>query len=167
MAKKRPVGDTIALQDKRLIDLAANGLSPEEIEKQTGVPGAEVVVRIRDILRSRDIWTDLERRQLLLHSAHKLKDKVERFLQADDPKSVQMYLNTLKVVSDMLDKQGTISDDEIQQVTRAQAGAMMQMIEAGYGRARELLSEEYPNVDMAMIDMAFKEGLREAVTADD
>lgn len=162
MSRKRPVGDSLALQDRRLIDLAANGLSPEEIEKQTGVPGAEVVVRIRDILRSRDIWTDLERRQLLLHSAHKLKDKVEKFLAADDPKSVQAYLNTLKVVSDMLDKQGAISDDEIERVTRAQAAKMILLIEAGYGRARELLAEEYPNVDTALLDAAFHEGLREA-----
>lgn len=163
MGKRRGEGDALSLQDRRLIDLAANGLSPEEIENTTGVPGAEVVVRIRDILRSRDIWTDLERRQLLLHSAHKLKDKVEGFLQADDPKSVQAYLNTLKMVSDMLDKQGTISDDEIERVTRAQASKMLKLIEAGYGHARQLLSEEYPNVDTALIDAAFHEGLREAV----
>lgn len=163
MGKKRGEGDSLTLQDRRLLDLAANGLSPEEIENTTGVPGAEVVVRIRDILRSRDIWTDLERRQLLLHSAHKLKDKVEAFLQADDPKSVQAYLNTLKVVSDMLDKQGAISDDEIERVTRAQASKMLALIEAGYGHARQLLSEEYPNVDTSLIDAAFKEGMREAL----
>lgn len=164
MGKKRGEGDSLTLQDRRLLDLASNGLSPEEIENTTGVPGAEVVGRVRGILRSRDIWTDLERRQLLLHAAHKLKDKVEAFLQADDPKSVQAYLSTLKMVSDMLDKQGAISDDEIERVTRAQAAKMILLIEAGYGHARNLLSEEYPNVDVALLDEAFKQGLREAIT---
>lgn len=117
----REVG--LSLQDRRLIDLAANGASPEEIENSLGIPAAEAVVRVREILRSRDVWDEVERRQLLLHSAHKLKAKIEEGLDLDSPDHVRTYLATLKMVGEMLDKSGRLTDEELERVTRAQVSA--------------------------------------------
>jgi hypothetical protein len=157
----REVG--LPLQDRRLIDLAANGASPEEIENSLGIPAAEAVVRVREILRSRDVWDEVERRQLLLHSAHKLKAKIEEGLDLDSPEAVRTYLATLKMVGEMLDKSGRLTEEELERVTQAQAQKMIQLIEAGYGHARRLLAEEFPHVDIDKVDAAFHEGLREAV----
>ena len=43
---------------------------------------------------------------------------------------------------------------------------MMQFIQASYQRARELLAEEYPEVDIERIDGAFQEGLREVTSGE-
>lgn len=152
----------LALQDRRLLDLAANGASGEEIEQTLGIPAAEGILRVREILKSRDVWTEIERRQLLLHSAQKLKSKIEQYLDVDDPKAVSGYISTLKLVGEMLDKSGRLTDEELERVTKAQAAKMLVFIEAGYGRARALLREEYPDADISLIDEAFKAGLREA-----
>ena len=156
------MGD-ISLQDVKLLNLAANGASGEDLEAKTGIPAAQALLRVRRILASRDVWTEVERRQLLLHSAQQLKSKVEKFLQADDPKSVSAYLAVLKTISEMFDKMGKISNEELEKVTRAQAQKMLQLIEAAYGRARGLLSDEYPEVPLELLDAAFAQGLREEV----
>ena len=153
----------LSLHDRRLLDLAANGASGEEIEQSLGIPAAEAIVRVREILRSRDVWDEVEKRQLLLHSAHKLKAKIEEAFDAEDPKKIAGYLSTLRLVGEMLDKSGRLSDEELERVTKAQAMKMLQFIEAGYSRARELLATEYPNVELEMIDNAFHAGMREAV----
>jgi len=43
----------------------------------------------------------------------------------------------------------------------------MQLVVAGYNRARDLLAEEYPNVDLLILDEAFQVGMREATEHDD
>lgn len=151
----------LSLRDEKLIEAAANGWSGEEMENKFGVPAAQAIVRVRELLRSRDVWTDLEKRSLLLHSAYALKAKIEHGLDTDDSKQVDAYLRILKAVGDMLDRQGAITQADMDKVTDAQAYRLLQLIEAGYGRARKLLEAEYgDHIDLSLLDEAFREGLR-------
>jgi hypothetical protein len=49
----------------------------------------------------------------------------------------------------------------MEQLALAQAAQMIRLIEASFTRARKLLSEEYPEVDLGRIDSVFYEALRE------
>lgn len=66
----------LSLRDNMLLQAAADGLSGEEMEARYGIPAAEAVLRVREILKSRDIWSELEQEQLLLADLQKLKQKI-------------------------------------------------------------------------------------------
>ena len=97
----------LTLRDTRLLDAASNNLSGLEIEEKFGIPAAEAISRIRRLLTERDIWTDIERKQLLLHSAFQLKGRIEAAsVDVSDPKQIDVYLKLLKTVGELLDKLG-------------------------------------------------------------
>lgn len=167
MAKKDKDKE-LALRDRKLLDAAANGWSGEEIEAKYGIPAATALVRIREILKSRDIFSDIEKKQLLLYSAYKLKEQIEdQGLELDNVKSVEAYLKVLRSLGDMLERQGKITEEELQAAARAQAVQMLGLIEAAYGRVRGWLAEEYPDVPIEIADARFHEALREVATEDD
>ena len=68
----------LTLKDHQLLQLAANGKSPIEIAEETGIAPEAVALRIRELLSSRDIWNDLEREKLLIHSIYELKTRLEK-----------------------------------------------------------------------------------------
>lgn len=160
---------TPSLRDQKLLEAAANGWSGEEMEAAYGMNAASAIIRVREILRSRNVFTDIERKQLLLQSALRLKEKIEKgALDLYDPKSIDAYNKVLKTVNDMLDKQGRITDAEINAAAKAQAGLMIQLISKAYDRARDWLKEEYGAiVDVAELDERFQIALREAAAEDD
>ena len=61
------LGGELTLADDRLLKLAANGKSPNEIAIETGMAPEKAVIRIREILNSRSLWSAAEQEQLLLH----------------------------------------------------------------------------------------------------
>lgn len=162
-------GKELTLLDDALLRAAANGKSGEEMASLYPVSAAQAIVRVKDILVSRDPWTQIEKKQLLLHSAYGLKSQLEEVLEnnAFDVKNAEAYIKLLKTVGEILDKQGSISQNELETVTRVQAQALVHLIEAGYDRARKLLAEEYPDVDLHRIDEAFQIGMRDSAAGND
>jgi uncharacterized protein (DUF433 family) len=158
------VSRSLTLLDDALLRAAANGKSGEDMATIYPVSAAQAIVRVKDLLVSHDPWTYIERKQLLLHSAYGLKEQLEEVLTNDDfnVKNAEAYLKVLRTVGDILDKQGSISQNELETVTRVQAQALIRLIEAGYDRARDLLAQEYPDIDLQLIDEAFHLGMREA-----
>lgn len=158
----------LELLDLRLLQAAANGYSPEEMSrKYPSVTPAEAAVRVKEMLASRDIWDEVEKQQLLLHSAYAVKEKMEALLDDldlldDVPKHIDVYVKLLKTMDGILEKRTKLTEAEMEQITRAHARAMMGMIEAGYQRARDLLAQEYPMVDLLEIDAAFNQGMKQA-----
>ncbi len=57
----------ISLLDETLIRAAASGKSGEEMEALTGIPAAQAILHVKQLLSRRDIWSEVERRQLLFH----------------------------------------------------------------------------------------------------
>lgn len=151
----------LTLRDEKLLSLAANGMSGEEIAAEIGISPEAAVLRVREIISSRDVWDDVEREKLLLQDLYNLKSRLEKNLDAivSDPKMLEGYRRTLDLLGVTLERRSKVNDSDLEKVTQAQARKMLQLIEAGYGRARQLLSAEYADVDTTVIDAAFLSGM--------
>lgn len=156
MAKSR-----VSLLDKRILDLFANSYTPEQVEEELGVPAVQAVTRARELLASVDVWDEVEQRRLLAHSLKKVKEAVESQMDPTDPKLLQSYTNLVSTIDKVQDKVRRVTDEEIEKLAQAQARNMLRMIEAAYFRARELLSNEYPEIDLGRIDTVFYDALEE------
>lgn len=155
---------SLSARDKALLDGAASGKSANELEALTGLPAARCLTRVQEMLDARDIWSETQRRQLLIHDLMNLKDALQERIGTDlDPKMVTGLVNTFRTISDVLDRSSKITDAQLDRVSIAQGKALMTLIMAAFGRAKELLAEEYPDVNIIEIEDAFNEGLRESV----
>lgn len=150
-------------RDQVLLDLAADGMSGEEMGARLNLPAAQCVLRVQEILRDKDMWSDIERRQLLLHDLYRLKSALQKQVEDTglDPKDVGNLLKTLSTMATILDNASKITSDQLTQLSSLQAKILFQLVVASFGRAKKLLAEEYPDVDILRIDDAFEEGLRE------
>lgn len=153
----------LTLRDEKLLQLAANGKSLQEIGAETGMAPEKVGVRIKEIIKSKDIWDDIEREKLLMHSLYDLKDRLEKNFDAlvGDPKLLDSYRKTLELLGNRLDTRNALNVKDIERVTEAQGRRMMKIIEGGYFRARAVLSNLYPDADLKQIDSAFNIGMEE------
>lgn len=154
------------MRDKRLLDGAANNFSGEELAQVSGMPAAQAIARVRELLKSRDVFDQMEKKKLLLHSVYKLKAHIEEYdatVDIKNPKAAEAYLKVLESINNMLEKQGRISEEEMETAARAQAGMMAEIITKGYMKARAWLAEEYGAiVKMDELDQLFELGMREA-----
>lgn len=161
----------ITLRDRRLLDGAANNMSGEELAQVSGMPAAQAIARVRELLKSRDVFDDIEQKKLLRYSVYKLKAKIEEYdAQVDikNPKAAEAYLKVIQAIDDMLTRQGKISDEEMAAAAKAQAGMMAIIITKGYMKARAWLEEEYGGlVKMGELDEVFELGMREASLEDE
>lgn len=157
-------------QDERLLELAADGKSAQEMAAATGLPAAKALLRVKEILRERDAWSEVERRQLLMDDLYDLKRKVQE--QNDDvdwmtDKQVVALAKVIETIDTVMEKNGKITASIVDKVTEAQALAMLRLIEAGFGHAKKLLIEEFPDLPMETLSAAFQRGLTEAAAAVD
>ena len=154
------MGTEVSPRDMALLKLAADGKSGAEMQAETGLPAARCILRVKEILRERDVWTEIERRQLLMEELYGLKNKLQKQTEEYiDDKMAKVVLDTISVIDTVMDKQSQISDEQLMKITQAQAMAMMSMIEAGFEHAKALLTAEFPDVPVQRIEAAFNEGL--------
>lgn len=152
-----------ALQKNMLLQAAADGLSPDEMEAKYGIPAAQCLIIVRDMLKSRDIWSEVEQRRLLLVDLQDLKVKMKSQMEhMHDPKTAAVLLRTMTQMGNILDKQSKISDDELNRVSSVQAKELMRLIVAAFDGAKQYLSAEYPEVPIAEIEEVFQTKLLEA-----
>ena len=149
----------LSLIDNALLKAAADGLSPQEMGTELGISAAKAVVRVKEILASRDVWSEIEQRQLLMVDLYKLKTILSNGL--GDTKVASEYIKTINTIDKIMDKQGKITADELSTITRVQAQALLGLVQAAFGRAEELLLDRYPQVPLDEIREAFALGLRE------
>lgn len=153
----------LSLRDARLLELAANGRSAEEMGALLGIKPAKALIRVKELLQARDIWTDIEQRQLLLSDLYQLKEQMQdQMRHGVDPKDAGVLLKTIKTIGDILDRQGKITEEELTKITQTQARALVGLVQAAMGRAEDLLREKYPYVDIGEIHDAFQVGLQTA-----
>lgn len=140
-------------RDKQLLDLAAGNATPVEMERETGIPAAQAVNRVKQLLASRDVWSELERRQLLLHDLYNVKNKL--MSEAGDDRTT---LRAISLLSDTLDRQSALTAEEMSRVSEVQARKMLDMI----GMAFRFMEESHPEVADASLRNAFARGLEAA-----
>ena len=155
----------MTLMDKKMLTLASNGKSAEEIAEDTGLSAEQVVLRVKELISSHNVWDSIERENLLLHSIYELKSKLESNMNAiiGDPKLLESYRKTLELLGNRLESRSQINDADLLRITEAHSRKMLALISAGYYHARKALAEQYPDVDLTVIDAEFNSGMGSAV----
>jgi len=153
----------VALLDDMLLQAAADGRSGEEIERLTGVPAAQAVMHIKQLLASRDVWTEFERRQLLLRELNELKDSLRSMaLDAGDVDHARLMLKTLETIGRRLDAEQKQIDVDAIKVTEHQARVMGRAFEIALEYMKKELAFRYPEVLPAELDSLASAGLVKA-----
>lgn len=155
----------LSKMDETLLNLAGLGMSAQEMSARTGLPAAKALLRVKEILRERDVYTEIEQRALLMKDLFDLKRKVKE--QNDDvdwvtDKQAIALSKVIRDIDDLLEKQGKVNDELLAKVSMAQAAQMLRLIDQGMKRAKEILLREHPDLDMREIQAAFQVGLQEA-----
>lgn len=156
---------TLTTQDEKLLMMARDGKSGQEMSAATGLPAAKALLRVKEILRDRDIWTDVERRAMLMDDLYDLKGRVQeqlRNVQWLDDKQITALTKVIQTLDEALEKNGKIQEELVMHVTNAQSASMLRLIDAAFKRAKKILTDEFPEVPFERVQEAFQKGLTEA-----
>lgn len=150
----------ISLLDETLIRLAASGKSGQEMETITGIPGPQAVQHVKELMTQRDIWTEHQRRQLLLHELNELKNSLtEAAVTFKDNESARLLLKTLQEIGKRLDSQQVKLDDDMMKLTEYQQKVLLRAMDSALSFAKRQLAEKYPQVSPEELDELVSEGL--------
>ena len=151
---------SISLLDEALLRAAASGKSGDEISRETGIPAAQAVVHVKGLLSRRDVWSEVEQRQLLLHQLHELKDSLsEAAISLKDPDSARLLLKTLEIIGKRLDSQQVNLDAQVLRLTEFQQTVLLRAMDSALSFAKKELAERYPDVEPVELDAIVAEGL--------
>lgn len=152
------------LLDRQLVQAAANGMSPLEMEDKFGIPAANAAARVRAVLNStRSAYDDYENRQLLIIS---LKETLQRIkasgVNVTDPKHIEA-VTKLTLAIDRIESNGAkVTEEMLSIVSEAQSRRLMEMLEKAYNPLLAWVKEKHPDVDITEFQQIFQEGLRNA-----
>ena len=153
----------VSLLDETLLRAAAAGKSGEEIERLTGIPAAQAVVHVKNLLARRDVWSEVEQRQLLVHELNGLKDSLlQNAVEFKDPVSARLLLQTLQELGRRLDSQKSSLDADVLRLSEYQQGVMLRAMDAALNFAKRELRLNYPDVSVDELDALVGEGLLRA-----
>jgi len=153
----------IALLDDVLIKAAAGGKSGVELERLTGIPAAQAVVHVKQLLASRNIWTEHEQRQLLLAELNQLKEVLtENALKSGDLDTQRLLLKTLETIGKRLDSQQQELDENLIKLTEFQQGVLLRAMDSALSFAKNELHERYPQITRGELEELVAEGLLHA-----
>lgn len=153
----------ISVIDDILLRAAAGGKSGDEIEQITGIPAAQAVAKVKDLLASRDVWSEMEQRQLLLAELHELKDSLRtQAIDGQDPEAARVLLRTLETIGKRLDAQQTVLDENLIKLTNFQQKILLRAMDAALGFAKQELKDRYPQVSAHELDDLVADGLQRA-----
>lgn len=153
----------VALLDDLLIKAAAGGKSGDEIERLTGIPAAQAVLHVKQLLATRDIWTEQEQRQLLLTELHELKDSLSHHaIKAGDPDSARLLLKTLEVIGRRLDSQQQVLDENMIKLSHFQERVLLRAMDTALNFATKQLGERYPDITKSELEELVADGLQQA-----
>jgi hypothetical protein len=153
----------VSLLDETLLRAAASGKSGEEMEQLTGVPAAQAVMHVKQLLSRRDIWNELERRQLLLQELNELKESLtQNAVDFRDSESAKLLLKVLQEIGRRLDSEKIKVDADILKLSEYQGKILLRAMDSALGFAKKELAERYPLVPKEELDELVAEGLMRA-----
>lgn len=169
-AIQRSTGE-LAMDDRRLLTLAQAGASPAEMAEELGLPAETCLARVRSMLKRNDVWTNLERQQMLIADMYDLKTRAFNFLEkcfeSDEiaARHIEAVNSVLKQLGDRLDKVKEYNDEEEARVTKQQTRLILDLVEDAWERVRIHISNAYANnqlLDPEAMDEVFYQALKEA-----
>lgn len=161
----------LAMDDRRLLTLAQAGASPAEMSEEIGLPAETCLARVRSLLKRNDVWTNLERQQMLIADMYDLKTRAFNFLEkcfeSDEiaARHIEAVNSVLKQLGDRLDKVKEYNDEEEARVTKQQTRLILDLVEDAWERVRIHISNAYANnqlLDPEAMDEVFYQALKEA-----
>lgn len=161
----------LAMDDRRLLTLAQAGASPSEMSEELGLPAETCLARVRAMLKRNDVWTNLERQQMLIADMYDLKTRAFNFLEkcfeSDEiaARHIEAVNSVLKQLGDRLDKVKEYNDEEEARVTKQQTRLILDLVEDAWERVRVHISNAYANnqlLDPEAMDEVFYQALKEA-----
>lgn len=161
----------LAMDDRRLLTLAQAGASPSEMAEELGLPAETCLARVRAMLKRNDVWTNLERQQMLIADMYDLKTRAFNFLEkcfeSDEiaARHIEAVNSVLKQLGDRLDKVKEYNDEEEARVTKQQTRLILDLVEDAWERVRVHISNAYANnqlLDPEAMDEVFYQALKEA-----
>lgn len=161
----------LAMDDRRLLTLAQAGASPAEMSEELGLPAETCLSRVRSLLKRNDVWTNLERQQMLIADMYDLKTRAFNFLEkcfeSDEiaARHIEAVNSVLKQLGDRLDKVKEYNDEEEARVTKQQTRLILDLVEDAWERVRVHISNAYANnqlLDPEAMDEVFYQALKEA-----
>lgn len=169
-AIQRSTGE-LAMDDRRLLTLAQAGASPAEMSEELGLPPEVCLARVRALLKRNDVWTNLERQQMLIADMYDLKTRAFNFLEkcfeSDEvaARHIEAVNSVLKQLGDRLDKVKEYNDEEEARVTKQQTRLILDLVEDAWERVRTKIVAAYKNgelLDPEAMDEVFYQALKEA-----
>lgn len=145
----------------KLLQDAADGLTGEEMGEKYNINPASAIIAVQEQLSARDVWSAIEQQQLVLHDLITLKNKAFARLENGDVKDHALLLQTLGKLSDVLEKQSKVNQADLTKVSETQGRALLALVIAAFGRAKEFLAQEYPDVSLEKIEDVFQTALVE------
>lgn len=161
----------LAMDDRRLLTLAQAGASPSEMSEELGLPAETCLARVRSLLKRNDVWTNLERQQMLIADMYDLKTRAFNFLEkcfeSDEiaARHIEAVNSVLKQLGDRLDKVKEYNDEEEARVTKQQTRLILDLVEDAWERVRTRIVAAYKNgelLDPESTDEVFYQALKEA-----
>lgn len=161
----------LAMDDRRLLTLAQAGASPSEMSEGLGLPAETCLARVRALLKRNDVWTNLERQQMLIADMYDLKTRAFNFLEkcfeSDEiaARHIEAVNSVLKQLGDRLDKVKEYNDEEEARVTKQQTRLILDLVEDAWERVRIHISNAYADnqlLDPEAMDEVFYQALKEA-----
>lgn len=161
----------LAMDDRRLLTLAQAGASPTEMSEELGLPAETCLARVRSMLKRNDVWTNLERQQMLIADMYDLKTRAFNFLEkcfeSDEiaARHIEAVNSVLKQLGDRLDKVKEYNDEEEARVTKQQTRLILDLVEDAWERVRIHIANAYGNnqlLDPEAMDEVFYQALKEA-----
>lgn len=150
----------VSVLDETLIHLAASGASGEEMEIKTGIPAAQAIDHVKQLMKKRDVWTELEQRQLLLLELMELKDSLKaNAVQFQEPDAQRLLLKTLELIGKRLDSEKGKVNDQILKLSEFQQKILLRAMDSALNFAKGELAERYPEVAKDELDELVAEGL--------
>lgn len=157
------MGKEISVLDDLLLRAAAGGKSGVEIERLTGIPADQAVVHVKQMLSTRDIWTEHEQRQLLLAELHELKESLQtNAVKNQDADSARLLLKTLELIGKRLDSQQTTLDENLIKLSRFQEKVLLRAMDSALNFAKSQLEERYPQISASELNELVADGLQKA-----
>lgn len=149
--------------DDILLKAAADGRSPQEMERISGIPAAQAVQHVKQLLDSRDVWTEHQQRQLLLSELHELKDSLrDQALKAGDLDSARLLLKALETIGKRLDAQQETLDENVIKLSNYQQTVLLRAMDSALTFAKGQLAERYPEISQSELEELVADGLQQA-----
>lgn len=156
---------TLSVHDETLVKLAAQGATPEELSLRTGMPAAQAVIRVKEILASKNVWTFIEQQQLLLEDIQRLKTEVFGYVNeaVANPDLLKAMVSILQLIGDRLDRVKALVDEEDEKQTKRQAKMIGEFFMSVWEPVRDKLAKKHTTKELQEIDELFYQSVEDTV----